>query len=166
MGEPQTIDIDRRGERVDELGAEVVSDEGRLRIVPWRGQASRWNEVLKRHAGKGPLRIAISRIGEVRSYAQNRLLWHVYREIMRELRKKAALEGKRCPFRDEDALHDAMKYVVLGLEPVRLGPGDEIEIPRTTTTTLTVEQFSAYLEGVLGFWAKRGIYIEMPGEAA
>jgi hypothetical protein len=158
---PDGISIDQRGEIISELGARVVRDEnGKPRFEPLPGQAARWNAVLLRHADKGPLRLAISRVSQRRSYAQNRLLWHVYGQVLAQLRETAAEVGERCPFRTDEELHDAMKHVLIGPTVMRF-KGTELEIP-PTSTTLTVEQFSAFISGVVGFWSKRGIYVEMP----
>ena len=64
-------------------------------------------------------------------------------------------------------MREAMRLRVHDYVPMpfsRRFRGEEIEIP-PTTTRLTVEQFSAYLAAIIGHWAKRGVYVEMP-EAA
>jgi hypothetical protein len=159
------INIDKRGVAVVELDARVELDEaGRPGLEPLRGTAGRWRTALARHAGKGPLRIAITRVTERRSHAQNRLLWRVYGQILDGLRELAAEVGEVCPFRDTEDVHAAMKHLFIGPTVVRFN-GEELEIP-ATTTRLTVEQFSSYLKAIVGYWAKKAIYVEMPGEAA
>ena len=155
------INVDSRGEIQHELAARVVEGaEGRPLLEPLPGTAGRWRTLLTRHMGKGALRITISRVSQRRSTAQNRLLWRVYREILRELRTLALDVGEPCPFRDEEDVHQAMKHLFIGVTVQRFR-GEEIEIP-PTTTKLTIEQFSAYLSAIVGYWSKRTIYIEMP----
>jgi len=162
---PSLIDIDKKGEVVSELAARVVRDEkGKPHLVHTDGTVSRWNAVLLRHADKGPLHLAISRVSERRSYAQNRLLWHVYGQILDQLKQKALEEGWKCPWRTKDDVHEAMKLRFIGLTVERV-LGEEFE-REPSTTVLTVEQFSTYLRQIVEMWALKGIYIEMPGEAA
>jgi hypothetical protein len=158
------VNIDLRGEVLTEVSAHVVADEnGRPRLEPMPGTITRFLAVLSRHLGKGPLRVVISRIAQRRSMAQNRLLWKVYRDILATLREQAFDVGERCPFRNEDDVHEAMKYLFIG-QTVTKYRGDEY-VFEPKSSTLTTEQFSAYLAQIVGYWAKRGIYIEMP-EAA
>jgi hypothetical protein len=155
------VNIDYRGEVLDELsGRVVVGDDGRPRLEPQPGTAARWRVVLTRHAGRGPLRVVLSRVNERRSAAQNRLLWRVYTEVLSALRERAAELGERCPFPDEEALHEAMKYLFIGATVSRFD-GREYEIP-PTSTTLDTGQFSRFVGAVAAYWAERGIYVELP----
>ncbi len=106
------IHIDRRGEVVTELAARVVKDvKGRPVLLPEPGTVSRWFAVLGRHAGKGTLRLTLSRVSQRRSDAQNRLLWGViYAQVLDALRELALEVGESCPFRDAEDLHEALKH--------------------------------------------------------
>jgi hypothetical protein len=151
------ISVDVRPDVAVEMLCRVEQAEGEeARLVPLF--RPRWRAVLSRLAGRTVV-VRIIRTKK-RSLAQNRLLWHVYEEVLRELRKLAADVDERCPFRDAEELHETMKYVLIG-PTVRRFQGTELEIP-ASSRELTVEQFSAYVSGIVGFWAKRGIYIEMP----
>ena len=159
------INIDLPGETVDELSARIVRDEnGKPRLEPVPGTAARWYVVLDRHFEKGQLRVAISRVSERRSLAQNRLLWHVYGQILDALREKAMQVGEVCPWKTTRAVHEAMKHRFIG-QTVDTVLGEDF--PREpTSTVLTVEQFSAYLRRIVEMWALKGVYVEMPGESA
>lgn len=156
------INIDRTGERVDELPARVVAGpDGKPRLEPLSGQSARWYVVLRRHEGKGLLRLAISRVSERRSLAQNRLLWGVvYPQLLDGLRELALSVGETCPFRDTEELHAAMKHRFLGRTVTRF-LGEEWEHD-PTTTTLSVEQFSVFIRQVTEWGATKGVYVEMP----
>lgn len=155
-----SIDINRKGEVVTEMSGRVRLDEkGRPLLEPLPGQVGRWNAVLARHAGKGQVRVAISRVSERRSHAQNRLLWLIYRQIMEGLRERALDVGERCPLADEDELHEAMKHLFIGRSLVKVG-AEKLELA-PTTTTLTVEQFSTYTSNVIAWAARHSIYVEL-----
>ncbi|HKP75326.1 MAG TPA: hypothetical protein VJT67_07260 [Longimicrobiaceae bacterium] len=154
------INIDYRGEVLDELSGRVVVEDGRPRLEPLPGTAARWRVILDRHAGRGPLRVVLSRVNERRSAAQNRLLWKVYTDVLGALRERAADIGERCPFPDEEALHEAMKFLFIGATVNRFD-GREYEIP-PTSTTLDTAQFSRFVNAIAAYWAERGIYVELP----
>lgn len=158
------IDVDQRSEVVSEISGCVVRDvDGKPRLLPTPGTGTHWATVLERHAGKGPLRITLARIHERRSSAQNRMLWATYRQILDELRKLALEVGERCPFRTDQELHEALKYLLLGTTVVKVA-GADMEMP-ATTTKLSVEQFSAYFEGVLKWAAEHRIFVELQESA-
>lgn len=157
------INVDKRGEVQHELAARVVLEDGRPKLEPVPGTVGRWRTLLTRHVDKGALRLTLSRVSQRRSYAQNRLLWHVYGQILQRLREVAMECSEECPFRDDEDLHEAMKHLFIGVT-VRRFRGEEIEIP-PTTTKLTIEQFSAFLEAIVGYWSQRGVYVEMPDAA-
>ena len=159
------VNIETRGVSVQELSARVVKDErGKPRLEPMPSTVARWNAVLGRHAEKGPLRLAVSRVSQARSLKQNALLWGcVYPQILEGLRELVLEAGERCPFPDEAALHDALKHRFLGVSVVKVA-GEDFELP-PTTTRLTIEQFSVYIRAVVEWASTIGIYVEMP-EAA
>jgi hypothetical protein len=151
------VDINQRQVMpVLDLEAKVELHEGKPRLVPesW----SRWHTALGREVGRR-VTVSITRHRMRRSAQANRYLWGVvYRELLQELRILAQDSGERCPFEDEQQLHDAMKYLFLGTEPVSIG-GVEIQRP-ATTTTLDLEQFSAYISAIKRMAAQRwNIYI-------
>jgi hypothetical protein len=155
------VNIDSRGEVLTEVSARVVKDEsGKPRLEPMPDTKARWYAALNRHAGKGPLRVVLSRVSERRSSIQNRLLWYVYRQVLEGLRELALEAGETSPFRDEDDVHEAMKHLFLGVT-VRRFKGGEIEI-LPSTTTLDTFQFSRYVNNVVAWAAKHGVYVEMP----
>lgn len=139
----------------------MVQDErGRPRLEPLPGQSARWYAVLARHVGKGSLRVVMSRVNERRSAAQNRLLWKVYADVLGALKERATEIGERCPFPDEEALHEAMKHLFIGATVERFD-GLEYEIP-PTSTTLDTGQFSRFVNAIAAYWAERGVYVELP----
>lgn len=138
----------------------VKDEKGKPRLEPLPGMTARWYAVLSRHAGKGPLRVVLSRVNERRSAAQNRLLWKVYTDVLGALRERATELVERCPFPDEEALHEAMKYLFIG-PTVNRFDGREYEIP-PTSTTLDTGQFSRFINAIAAYWAERSVYVELP----
>jgi hypothetical protein len=154
------IDIDSRGAVVHDLaGVVVLEPSGKPMLKAYPGTAAQWNAVLARHAGKGQVCVTLSRIHERRSSAQNRMLWAIYTQVLAGLRELAAEVGERCPFKTTEELHGAFKYLFLGTSVVKVA-GSEMELP-ATTTKLTVEQFSSYVEQVIKWAGERKIYIEL-----
>jgi len=161
-------DIDNAGSASVESAARVVLRDGVPRLLPT--DASRWLATLGELVGQ-PVRVTLTRQKAARSAAMNRLLWGpVYGDILAGLRQLAVEAGERCPFASKDDLHSAMKYLILGSTvtsvPRRRAGAvrwDTIELP-STTTKLTSEQFSAYIEGCCRWAAERGVYVRQPGE--
>ena len=176
----QLIDIDLRPDAAIECYARVEADAlppeverdasgkpERMRLGAGRPRLviespARWLAALSRLVGQR-VRLQLWREKKRRTLAQNKLLWGtVYPVVLAGLREIALDAGEQCPFRDVDALHEALKYRHLSASIVRVA-GEEWEIP-PSTTRLTTEQFSAYVEAICRWAAAKGIYVPPPGE--
>lgn len=93
-----------------------------------------------------------------RSNQQNKYLWSVvYEDYLNGLKARAADVGMVLPFQTKDDLHFHLKAKYVGL-PVADFEGEEVHLD-PTTTALTTEQFSLYIEAIKAEAADRGIYI-------
>lgn len=129
---------------------------------------SRWLSMLARILGKAEsveATATFSRAKRTRSLAANAYLWAVvYPDILEGLRRVAQDAGERCPFADVEELHEAMKYVLLGVEVLRVG-GVTVERP-STTRVMDSTSFSLFVSGVKRLAAERwSIYVREPGES-
>lgn len=159
------LSLDSRGEVSSTLWARIAEDaDGRPRLEAAPGQVGRWNAVLKRHAGKGPIRLTLSRQSSRRSSGQNRLLWGVvYPQILEGLREQALERNMDCPFANVEQLHEALKHRFLGATVVRWG-AESFKLP-PSTVVLSIEAFSVYVRQVVEQAAKWGCYVEMQESA-
>lgn len=115
-----------------------------------RGQLLRW-------AGK-KVWVEVAREKRRRSDAQHRLLFGpIYDDLLEGLRGLAANVGEKCPFKDKESLHAAMKYRFLGTTVVNVPGAGELEM-ESSSKTLTTEQFSEFVSKILRWAAERGIY--------
>lgn len=76
---------------------------------------------------------------------------------MNGLKARAADVGMVLPFRTKDDLHFHLKAKYIGL-PVDDFEGEEVHLD-PSTTALTIEQFSLYIEAIKAEAATRAIYI-------
>jgi hypothetical protein len=115
-----------------------------------RGRMAQW-------AGKR-VWVEVRREKRRRSDAQHRLLFGpIYDDLLEGLRGLAAEAGEKCPFKDKEALHSAMKYLFLGTTVVKVPGAGELEM-ESSSKTLTTEQFSEFVSKILRWGAERGIY--------
>jgi hypothetical protein len=157
-----TVDIDSKPTREDVFVAKVEVRGERPVLVPLDPQA--WLSALGRIVGQF-VTVRIERPKLRRSLAQNAYLWSVvYPDVLSGLRELAVNVGEECPFPDVDELHIAMKYMVLGLDVVRI-PGTDQKLERpSTTTTLTTAQFANYIDTIVRWAGERGIPVRAAGE--
>lgn len=157
--QPQVLIEMRFSARRTEKGKPFLQPADPMR---WRA----FEERLAKRSKKGePYNVIASFIHDtgLRSPGANRVLWKTYRYAMAALREKYSSltmeTGKvhRCPFRNEEALHDAMKYLVLGVDVIMID-GEELTLP-ATTTLLTREQFWAFYDRVIKWLGEHGIAI-------
>lgn len=150
------INIDCKPEVSFEIQARVEADErGRPRCKPF--PVSRWHAYLGRLVGQ-TIRLTVTRTKGKRSSQQNKYLWAVvYEDYLNGLRARAADVGMELPFRTKDDLHFHLKAKYVGM-PVAEFDGEEVHLD-PTTTALTLEQFSTYIEAIKAEAAHRGIYI-------
>ena len=168
------IDVDLRPAVLLEMRFTPKRNEkGKAFLQP--ADPARWYAFVDRLVKRGkkgePFNIRATFIQDtgIRTAGANRLLWGTYRYILMGLREKYSelragtrTTYPRNPFNDEDQLHQALKYMILGVDVVEID-GQEVTIP-ATTTTLTREQFSAYYERVCKWANDHGISIPTPEE--
>jgi hypothetical protein len=150
------INIDCKPEVSFEILARVEADEhGKPRCKPF--PVSRWYAHLGRLVGQ-TIKLTVTRQKGKRSSQQNKYLWAcVYEDYLNGLKERAADVGMVLPFRTKDDLHHHLKAKYIGL-PVADFDGEEVHLD-PTTTVLTTEQFSLYIEAIKSEAARRGIYI-------
>lgn len=158
----QSIDIDSKPEIHIELPARVVLVDLKPHLLPGEGTEGRWLASLARFVGD--VTLTLSRKKRTRSTEANAYLWGVvYEDILQGLRAIAQDAGERCPFADRDELHDAMKYLRLGVEVLNVN-GVTIERPHPTRS-MDSKEFTAYVDWLKKMAAERWrIYVREPGE--
>lgn len=149
------INIDCKPEVSFEILARVEADEhGKPRCKPF--PVSRWYAHLGRLVGQ-TIRLTVTRQKGKRSNQQNKYLWScVYEDLLAGLAEKAAERGVPMTLTKDD-LHFHYKTKHVG-QPVKDFDGEEF-LSDPTTTVLTTEQFSLYIEAIKADAAQRGIYI-------
>lgn len=157
-----TVNIDVKPTREEVFAARVETRGERPVLVPLDPQS--WLSALGRIVGDTVI-VRIERPKKRRTLAQNAYLWTVvYPDVLSGLRELAVNVGEECPWADEDALHIAMKYMVLGLVVVPV-PGTDVVLEQpSTTTTLTTAQFSTYIDTIIRWAGERGIPVRAAGE--
>jgi hypothetical protein len=141
---------------VIQLGATV---DGLGRLKP--DDAGAWAVALKGLEGKRVV-VEIKRERNTRTLAQNKLLWgHVYTEAVAESADWCEIETGAHVFRTVEDVHGWAKLNFLR-RPVRTTRGDLDLLG--TTTRLTAEEFSRYVEHVVAKLAGFGVYIPPSGE--
>lgn len=156
------IDIDRRPDIAIELHGRVRMEGLKPVLEPAKHAEPAWLVKLARF--EGDVTVTVSRAKKVRSQEANAYLWGVvYRDILAGLRQIALEAGEPCPFKDEQELHEAMVYVHLGTEVVRV---KDVAIERPTRTrVLNSAQFSGYITALKAMAAERWrIYVRDAGE--
>lgn len=138
-----------------EVSARALLVDGAPGLAVLPAHLSRFRTALGREIKAGRLlTVTVTRHRVRRSSTANAFLWGVvYRELLEGLRILAQQAGERCPFADEQELHEACKYLFLGTQVVEIG-GVKLERPGTTTT-LDMEQFSAYIASIKRMAAER-----------
>lgn len=157
-----TVNIDLKPTKDEVFLAFVETRADRPVLVPHNQFG--WLSMLGKLVGSEVV-VRIERPKLRRTNAQNAYYWAgVLPDVLAGLRELAVGVGESCPFVDVDALHEAMKFMVLGNEVVRL-PGTDQTLERpSTTTTLTTAQFTEYVEHIIRWAGERGIPIRAPGE--
>jgi hypothetical protein len=156
------INLDTKPTKEEAFLAHIEERNGRPVLVPYNQIG--WLSSLEKLQGQEVV-VRIERPKQRRTNAQNSYLWAgVYPDVLRGLRELAASVNEECPFKDEDALHKAMKYMVLGMETVPIPGTDDVLEQPSTTTTLTTAQFTEYVEHIVRWAAERGVPVRAPGE--
>ena len=130
----------RHAARVDERGVLVFADP------------PGWRRALASHRGRA-VWVSVTRQQHLRTMSQSRYYWGV---VARDI---ADYIGE-----SRETTHEYLKALHLPKRSVELLDGNKLEMPGTTTT-LTVEEFSAYVERCR-VWAAQflGLSIPSPGE--
>lgn len=156
-----TVSLDAKPTKEESFSAKVAEREGRPVIVPYDQAA--WIRTLAKLKGLDVV-VKIDRPKKTRSLQANAYLWAVvYPDVLDGLRELAVAAGEKCPFKDVDELHEAMKYMVLGVEVVEVPGVGTLERP-STTTTLTTGEFARYVDTIIRWAGERGIPVRQPGE--
>jgi hypothetical protein len=104
---------------------------------------------------RGPHRVTVVRWKPRRSDGQNRLYWvsivHPFGEFLRE-------HGNE--YTDDEA-HEMLKHKFLKRSAANPATGEELEFT-ATTTKLTTEDFSEYLEQCSAWLAELGVFVSAP----
>lgn len=135
--------------------AAQVDGLGRLRFDEPELRAS----LLASLAGKRVVE-TIKRERLTRTIQQNRLLWATYGEAVAEGVELIEVETGQPVFKTSDDVHGFAKLNLLR-RPVRTNRG-EINL-LGTTTTLSTEEFSKYIELLVAKLAGYGVYIPPQG---
>lgn len=107
----------------------------------------RANWLAMAQAGK-PVAVMVSEHKARRSSPQNRLYWAVLREIAEDV----WIDGKQY---SDNAWHEHFKRQFIGIEELPGGASAGI-----SAASLSVPEFTAYLERVMQFAAEHGVIIE------
>ena len=131
----------RHAGRVDEQGKLILADP------------SAWRSALARHRNRA-VWVTIVRQQHLRSPNQSRYYWGV---VCRDI-------ADHCG-ESRDSIHVYLKAMHLPTRKIELLDGQKLEGLPATTTTLTVEEFSEYIERCRT-WAAQflGLSIPSPGE--
>lgn len=158
------VSIDLKPTMDVEFSARVDEREGRPVVVPYN--QARWLMELGKLKGQD-VTVRLIRPKQRRSLAQNAFYWGiVLPDVLSGLRELAVTAGEECPFPDVDSIHEAFKYMYLGVEVVSV-PGTDVKMERpSTTTVLTTAQFSSYVEHIIRWAGDRGIPVRVAGEEA
>lgn len=134
----------------------TISDQ--CRIVP--DALTVWLASLSELRGQR-VDVIVKRHRETRTSAQNRLLWgHVYAEAVADGVDLVDTETGLPVFRTSEDVHGFAKLALLR-RPVTTNRGT-IDL-LGTTTTLTTEEFSNYIELLCAKLASLGVYIPQVG---
>ena len=120
-----------------------VNEEGQLVLA----DPSSWRAAVARHRGKD-VWVSVVRQQHARTLPQNRYYWLLVQEV-------ADFIGE-----SRDATHDLMKDQFLPKRDVELLEGKRLTMP-PTTRTLTVEQFTAYIEAIK-VWSAQFLGLPLP----
>lgn len=121
-----------------------VTDEGVLVFA----DASSWRAAIARHHGRD-VWVSIVRQSHARTLPQNRYYWSV---IVQEIAGYIG-EGR-------DETHELLKQKFLPSREVELLDGQRLTMP-PTTRTLTVEEFTAYIDQIK-VWAAQFLGLSLP----
>lgn len=155
-----SINIDARPYIAEEFWASVDVRDGRPVLMPT--DPARWVATLRKM--HGVVKVTIQRPRLRRSTEANAYYWAcVLADTLSGLRQLATDAGGRCPFASAEELHEALKYMFLGVESVDVPGGGTMERP-ATTTILNSKQFATYIESCKEWSAARGIYVREAGE--
>lgn len=124
---------------------------GRIR---WEAPEVVANELAKL-AGR-PMRAELKRAVNTRSIEQNKALWWMYGEAVADGVSFVELETGQPVFKTREDVHGFGKLNLLR-RPVMTNRG-EIDL-LGTTTLLTVQEFSEYMERLVAKLANYGVYI-------
>ena len=132
--------VPRHAGKVNEKGELVLADP------------SAWRGTLARHRNRN-VWLTVSRQQQLKTMSQGRYYWGV---VVRDI---ADYIGE-----SRDTTHEYLKAMHLPTRHVELLDGQVLQMP-ATTKTLTVEEFSAYIERCR-VWAAQflGLSIPSPGE--
>jgi hypothetical protein len=123
--------------------------EALLNLSDERVKATLLNRI---RLASGPHRVSIARWRPRRSDGQNRLYWvsvvHPFGEFLRE-------HGN--DYTDDDA-HEMLKHKFLKRSAANPATGEELEFT-ASTTKLTTEEFSEYLEQCSAWLAELGVFV-------
>ena len=98
------------------------------------------------------VRVSVKRESTGRSLSQNRLLWGVLYHTLSEWSGHSPEE-----------LHEYLKDKFLAADQKEL-PSGEVMVVTPSTTMLTVEEFTKYVDEIYRWAAERGCYIPSPDE--
>lgn len=155
------VDIDKRPHVQLELAARVALGSNCTVLEPVNSKT--WSPALEALLGE-VVSVTVTRAKRTRSGLQNNYLWGmVYPDVLSGLRELAVNAGGVCPFISANDLHEAMKYMVLGLEVITL-PGAGTLARPSTTTKLDSAQFSDYVSRIIRWAGERGISVRAPGD--
>lgn len=91
-----------------------------------------------------------------RSISQNRLLWALYDDIIRQ-------GGEMLAGWDREDIHEFCLGSCYGWEKLS-GLGRERLRPLRRSSAMTKPEFSDFLEFIVRFFAEKGIILELPGD--
>lgn len=100
--------------------------------------------------------VEVKRVRDTRTIAQNRLLWHTYGEAVAEGVELVELASGKPVFQSSEDVHGWAKFLLLR-RPVMTNRG-ELNL-LGTTTTLSTDEFSKYVELLVAKLANLGVYI-------
>jgi hypothetical protein len=129
----------------------VIDGQGRIRP----DQPEAYHGLLHSLIGKR-VNVEIRRARETRTVQQNKGLWHVYGEAVAEGVELVELASGQPVFQTSEDVHGWAKFLLLR-RPVMTNRG-ELNL-FGTTTTLSTEEFSKYIELLVAKLAGYGIYI-------